>query len=147
MTHLPSDYFRPLCPAHHTVMVIAPDALVPGAFGTSRRTIEGHDCECPLDGCPNHYSPGFGYFTIEPNLDHLIATGQTTLKILRSVTQVICGEHEYSMFLQAVDLKAGRQAFRCPDRTCPQVLELSLGSPPAYWLGPGFFKRARSASI
>ena len=53
-------------------MVIAPDALATDAYGVSRRTVEGHDCEFPVAGCGNHYSPGFGCFTLETNLDHLI---------------------------------------------------------------------------
>jgi hypothetical protein len=33
-------------------------------------TGEIHDCECLVDGCPQQYSPSYGYFTLIRNDDH-----------------------------------------------------------------------------
>jgi hypothetical protein len=143
------DYFRPLCPSHYEVMFVSPDvsdlATVPEAwFRRSRRmtcdAIEIHDCECLVEGCPQHYSPGFGYFTIRRKDDHWNVTNSASLEIKRSPTQVICGEHLYLMFLQTFDPQTRVENFRCPQKNCPRTMNIPAGGPHAYWLGEGFFK-------
>ncbi len=70
------EYFRPLCPAHHTVMLASPDVFDRVALPDAWDTPDRHDCESSVDGCPHHYSPGCGYFTLEPNVEHQKATSQ-----------------------------------------------------------------------
>jgi hypothetical protein len=149
MTDQEHNYFRPLCPTHYEVMFVSPNLpeLAKGPdtwFRRSRRiasdAIEIHDCECLVDACPQHYSPGFGYFTIRRSEDHWIVTDSASLQISRHPTQVICGEHLYSMFLESFDLKTRVENFRCPQKNCQHTMNLLAGSPHAYWLGEGFFK-------
>jgi len=45
---------------------------------------EIHYCECLADECPQHYSPGYGYFTLVRNDDHWVATGTSSLRVKRS---------------------------------------------------------------
>jgi len=56
-------------------MVIHPLALDQPTGVEAGGTAEIHDCECLVDGCPQHYSPGYGYFTLVRNDDHWVATG------------------------------------------------------------------------
>ena len=148
MTDQELNYFRPLCPKQYEVMFVSPGvsdlATVPETwFRRSRRTtldaIEIHDCECLVNGCPQHYSPGFGYFTIRRNDDHWSVTNSASLEIMRSPTQVICGEHLYLMFLHAIHPKTKVESFRCPQKNCQQTMEITAGGPHAYGLGEGFF--------
>jgi hypothetical protein len=136
------EYFRPLCPAHHTVMLTSPDVFDRVALPDAWDTPDRHDCECSVDGCPHHYSPGCGYFTLEPNVEHQKATGSAALRMTRSATQVICYQHKYSMFLVAFDRNTGAGNFRCPEKDCRQTMTIQVDGPPAYWLGDGYFKRA-----
>ena len=56
MSNEESDSFSPLCQAHNERMVISPSLLertmLPFTWDRDR-----HDCECIVDGCPQHYSP------------------------------------------------------------------------------------------
>jgi hypothetical protein len=142
------DYFRPLCPRHYEVMFVSPSApdlaAVPDTWFRRSRKLslgasEAHDCECLVDGCPQHYSPGFGYFTIRRKDDHWNVTGSASIEITRSPTQVICGEHQCLMFLEAFHPKTKVESFRCPQKNCQQTVDILAGGPHAYWLGEGFF--------
>jgi hypothetical protein len=134
---------RPLCPAHYGVMLVNPTVLHWSVPPHELDTTDSHDCECPEDGCPHHYSPGFGYFTLEKNIEHENATGSATLRINKSATQVICARHKHSMFLESFDPKTRAGKFRCPDTTCPQVMTIVTDGPPAYWLSEGNFGTVR----
>ncbi len=126
------DYFRPLCPRHHEVMFSRPNAHGSDA-------IDIHGCECPENGCPQKYSPGFGYFTLRLNDDHWNVTNSSSLRITRSSTQVICGEHKDLMFIESFDANMKLENFRCPRKGCQQTMKIPTGGPPAYWLGSGYF--------
>lgn len=131
------EYFRPLCPTHHEVMVSDPNAHQ--AAPNCANTIDIHGCECPVEACPQRYSPGFGYFTIGRNNDYWIGTNSASLRIARHSTQVICGEHKDSMFIESFDANTNLQKFRCPQKGCQQTMKIMTGSPPTYWLGSGYF--------
>jgi len=122
-------------------MLISPNVLGQVTLPDTWDSLDGHDCECPISGCPNHYSPGCGYFTLEPNLAHRDATGSAALRINRSATQVICYRHKYSMFLESFDPCTNLGNFRCPHKDCQQRMAVDAGGPPAYWLGEGYFKQ------
>ena len=140
MSNQEGDFVQPLCPTHYEVMVsnpLAPDQpKVVEAGGTG----EIHDCECLVDGCPQHYSPSYGYFTLVRNDDHWVATGTSSLRIKRSPVQVLCGEHRHAMFLGSYDRETKLESFRCPQRDCQRTMKILAGGPPAYWLEEGFFK-------
>ena len=131
---------RPLCPTHYEVMVICPLLPEPLAEAATAGTAEIHDCQCLVDGCPQHYSPGYGYFTVVRNDDHWAATGSSSLRIKRGPIQAICGEHRQSMFLESFDREAREESFRCPQEGCLYTMKIVMGGPPAYWLGEGFFE-------
>ncbi len=139
MTDLQIDYLKPLCPTHYKIMVISPSVGKGMALESSDR-VNIHHCECPVDGCAQNYSPGFGYFTIARNDDHWIGTGSSSLQIIRSHTQVICGAHKHAMFLESFEAKTNLENFRCPQKSCRHSLKILAGGPPAYWLTQGFFK-------
>jgi hypothetical protein len=106
-------------------------------------TTEFRNYACPRDGCPQNYSPGQGYFTIEKNDDHWHVTGSSSLRISRSPIQVICGDKAKNlMFIEAFDARANVKHYRCPQRSCRQTMKIPADGPPAYWLGEGFFKSA-----
>lgn len=134
------DFFQPLCPTHYEVMVISPLAPEQPTVPGHGEIAEIHDCECVADGCPQHYSPGYGYFILVRNDDHWVATGTSSLRIKRSPVQVICGEHRHSMFLESFDREAQVESFRCPQKGCQHTMKILAGGPPAYWLGEGYFK-------
>jgi hypothetical protein len=140
MTKPRPDYIRPLCPIHYEVMVISPLVSEPLAVAATEGTAEIHDCECLVDGCPQHYSPSYGYFTVARNDDHWAATGSSSLRIRRGPIQAICGEHRDSMFLESFDCETQVQNFRCPQEACHQTMKIVAGGPPTYWLGEGFFE-------
>jgi hypothetical protein len=130
---------EPLCPKHNEVMVICP--LTPDQSSAAENTAEIHDCECLVDGCAQHYSPGYGYFTVARNDDHWVATGSSSLRIRKNPVQVICGEHRHSMFLESFDTETQVESYRCPQEGCRHTMSISAGGPPAYWLSEGYFER------
>ncbi|HET8923586.1 MAG TPA: hypothetical protein VFN26_11390 [Candidatus Acidoferrum sp.] len=132
------NYLRPLCPTHYKVMLISPSLVKDAALQTST-DVDIHHSECPVDGCPQNYSPGFGYFTIARNEDHWVGTGSSSLRIVRSHTQAICGAHKDAMFIESFDAEAKLDNFRCPRKNCRHALKILAGGPPAYWLTEGFF--------
>ena len=131
------DHFRPLCPTHHEVMVSPSSGS--DAVPKCSDTIDIHGCECPVAGCSQKYSPGFGYFTFSRNKDLWVTTGSSSLQITRGSTQVICGEHKGSMFIESFDAKTNLEKFRCPQKGCQQTMKILTGGPPTYWLGSGYF--------
>jgi len=133
-----SDHFRPLCPTHREVMVSAPPAHQ--AVPKCSDTIDIHGCECAVVGCPQKYSPGFGYFTVSLNKDLWVTTWSSSLRITRGSTQVICGEHKDAMFIDSFDANTNLEHFRCPQKGCQQTMKILTGGPPTYWLGPGYFE-------
>lgn len=139
----PSEHVRPLCPAHYSLMLVNPNVLDWSASPERWDMTDSHDCECPVNGCPQHYSPGLGYFTLKENFEHQSATGSATLRISRSATQVICAHHKYSMFLESFDSSTKLGNFRCPNANCQQVMAIMTDGPPAYWLSEGHFGSVR----
>src|SRR5262245_57726821 len=136
---MPRDFFQPLCPTHHKVMDICPNVL--SGPTEKAESIDGHLCECSVQGCSQKYSPSVGYFTIERNEDHFVGTESSSLQIKRATTQVICGaQHKFSIFLESLDPETNHQSFRCPQRGCAQTMKISGDGAPAYWLGAGFFE-------
>jgi hypothetical protein len=95
-----------------------------------------------VDGCLQNYSPGFGYFSFQRNDDYWIGTNSSSLRIIRGSTQVICGQHRDSMFIEAFDELTNLERFRCPRHECQQSMEILTGGPPVYWLGSGYFDMA-----
>jgi len=136
------DNLRPLCPTHYEAMVISPMAPNQPTIAKAEDTGEIHDCECLVDGCPQHYSPGYGYFTVAQNDDHWVATGSSSLRIRRRFVQVLCGKHQHSMFLESFDRETQVENFRCPERDCQRAMKILAGGPPVYWLDEGFFKKS-----
>lgn len=134
------DHLRPLCPAHHEALVSHPNAQQMVSDGSD--TIDIHDCECPVDGCPQKYSPSLGYFTFRRNADHWNVTNSSSLSLTRRSTQVICGQHKDSMFIESFDKTANLENFRCPQKGCHQTMKLLSGGAPTYWLGSGYFEVA-----
>src|SRR5271163_215461 len=94
------DHFQPLCPTHHEAMVCDPSAH--GLAGVPE-TVEFHDCECVVDECPQHFSPAFGYFTIKRNNDFWVGTNSSSVRIVRSNKQAICGVHRSPMFIASFE--------------------------------------------
>ena len=131
------DFLRPLCPEHHEAMVshLSAQQSVSGGSDTN----EIRDCECPVPGCQQKYSPGFGYFTYSRNDDYWGATNSSSFRITRRSTQVICGEHEASMFIESFDKSTNLENFRCPQKGCQQTMKILTGGAPTYWLGSGYF--------
>jgi hypothetical protein len=141
MTNPEDDYIRPLCPTHYEVMFASPNlpelVKVPDSWFRRSQKIASdaydiHDCECLVDGCPQHYSPGLGYFTIRRNDDHWNVTSSASLKITRSPAQVIRGEHLCVMFLESFHPTTKVENFRCPQKGCLQTMNLPAGRPHAY---------------
>lgn len=140
MVNLEGFDFQPICPAHYQCM-IANSRLM--ELPTVSETWDGSDiyhCHCSVNGCPQEYSPGYGYFTVGRNDDHWNVTGSSSLQIIRRSTQAICGEHQTAMFLASFDPKSQVENFRCPQRSCPHTISIIAGSPPAYWLDEDYFK-------
>lgn len=130
--------FRPLCSTHREVMI-----PLTGAYHAFPESAEiAHCCECPVDGCLQNYSPGFGYFSFRPNDDYWTGTNSPSFRIIRDSTQVICGLHRHSMFIESFDALRNLEKFRCPGADCPQTMEILIGGPPVYWLGLGYFDAA-----
>ncbi len=132
------DYFRPLCPTHREVMVSHPGAHQ--AIGDGADAIDIHGRGCPVDGCPQKYSPGFGYFTFARNDDYWVVTNSSSLRITRSSTQVICGKHKDVMFIESFDGDTDLANFRCPQNGCQQSMKILTAGPPTFWLGSGYFE-------
>jgi hypothetical protein len=128
---------RPLCPKHNEVMVVCP--LIPDQSRVAADATEIHDCECLVDGCSQHNSPGYGYFTVLRNDDHWVATGSSSLRIIRNPVQVICAEHRQSIFIESRNSERQIENYRCPQDGCHHTMSISGGGPPAYWLGEGYF--------
>lgn len=139
------DYLKPLCPTHYKIMVISPGLGKELALESSD-AIDIHWCHCPVAGCVQNYSPSFGYFTLARRDDYWIAAGSSSLQIIKSHTQVICGVHKHAMFLESLEAETKLQNFRCPQENCRQSQKISADGPPAYWLTEGFFKPARRNS-
>ena len=139
------DGLTPLCPTHHRIMVISPVLETPWKLESSD-ALDIHWCHCPVAGCMQNYSPGFGYFTLARRDDYWIAAGSSSLQITRNHTQVICGMHEHAMFLESFEADTKLESFRCPQKSCPHSLKILADGPPAYWLTEGFFKPARRKS-
>lgn len=131
------DDMKPLCPTHHKIMVVNP--VLETAWELERSI---HWCKCHVAGCEQNYSPGFGYFTVARRDDYWVATGSSSLKIMRNHTQVICGMHKHAMFLESFEADTKLESFRCPLKSCPHSLKILADGPPAYWLTEGFFKPA-----
>lgn len=129
------DYFRPLCPWHYGVMAICATVGHPPLMDTT--TVQ--HCECRVPGCNQNYSPGLGYFTVAQNDDYWHATGSSSVKMIRSPKQAICGEHKDAMFLESFDPGTNLENFRCPREACHQTIQVLAGAPPTYWLGSGYF--------
>jgi hypothetical protein len=141
MTGPEVDCLKALCPTHYKIMIVSPSAGK-GIGLESSDEIGIHHCECPVYGCAQNYSPGFGYFTVARNNDHWVGTGSSSLRIIRRQTQVICGAHKHAMFLESFEAKTKLENFRCPQKNCGHSLKILAGGPPAYWLTEGFFKTA-----
>src|SRR5438445_2210613 len=139
MANLDSNYLRPLCPVHYKAMAGPDIDNTESAAVGGPESIGVRHWECSEGGCPQNYSRDLGYFIIGRNEDHWVGTGSSSIWISRSATQVICGEHRDSMFLQSVDVRANLENFRCPRKTCQHTMKILAGSPPAYWLGEGYF--------
>ena len=137
------DYLNPLCPIHYKIMVISPGLGKALALERSD-AIDIHWCHCPVAGCVQNYSPGFGYFTLARRDDYWIATGSSSRQIVRGHTQVICGVHKHAMFLESFESETKLEIFRCPQKNCGHSLKILADGPPAYWLTEGFFKPARA---
>ena len=135
-----SHRFQPLCPTHGKVMVPTANTVQTLLSDKSDPTEVDH-WQCTENACLQNYSPGFGYFTIQHNDDYWIGRRTPSLQITRSSTQVICGEHEDSMFLESFDAQTSALNFHCPRRGCHQTMSLSPNANPAYWCGEGFFKK------
>src|ERR1700674_5446156 len=131
------DCFRPLCPTHHEAMVSHPNS--PRAVRDGSDTININGRECPVDGCQQKYSPDFGYFTFTRTDDHWNVTNSSSLRITRSSTQVICGNHKDAMFIASIDAGTNLANFRCPQNGCQQSMKILIGGPPTFWLGSGYF--------
>jgi hypothetical protein len=141
MANLDSDYIRPLCPVHYNAMALTLDMdNAESAVLEGPESIDVHQWECSVEGRPQNYSLDLGYLTIGRNDDHWGGTGSSSIWIRRSATQVICGEHKDSMFLQSFDAKANLENFRCPRKTCQHTMRILAGGPPTYWLGEGYFR-------
>lgn len=123
-------------------MVVCPLAPNQPTVVAADDATEIHDCECLVDGCSQHYSPGYGYFIVARNDDHWVTTGSSSLRIRRNPVQAICGEHRHSMFLESFDPETHLESYRCPQRGCQQTMGIRAGGPPAYWLGEGYFDEA-----
>ena len=136
MTKLALGHPQALCPKHNEVMVMSPLAV---HSIVDEDTEEIHDCECIVDGCSQHYSPTYGYFTIARNDDHWVATSSSSVRIKRNPIQVICGEHRLSMFLESFERDSQVESYRCPQKGCQQTMSILAGGPPTYWLSKGYF--------
>jgi len=137
-----NDYLRPLCPTRYKVMALSRDrdqkerAVLDGSEAS-----DIHQWQCSVDGCAQNYSPDLGYFTVARNDDHWAGSGSASLRIRRSATQVICGEHEDFMFLESFDVNTNLENFRCPRKGGgQQIMKILAGGPPVYWLGEGYFR-------
>jgi len=71
-----SDDISPICPRHYAVMVFPAKKPVGTDVDTSETTGD-HHWSCPVDGCPQNYSPSLGYFAIEKSLLCLAKTSYT----------------------------------------------------------------------
>ncbi len=128
-------------------MTIVPDppdvAMLPAKGGL----VIDHDCECPVGGCRQHYSPEFGYFTVTEHVDEVNAINfsglafypSTSLRIHVNPTQAICGDHEHAMYIASFHSGTKTQMFLCPERYCTRTWQVLADAAPAYWLGEGFF--------
>ena len=142
MVHEEAGSIHPLCPQHHETMIPPPSS---GQVGpNSAEMIETHGCECPVDGCSQKYSLSLGYFSVGLNDDYWRTTRSPSLKIVRSGTQAICGEHKGAMFIESVDRNKNSLRCRCPEIGCDQMLDIPSIGPPTYWLGHGYFSHPRS---
>ena len=134
-----SDDIRPLCLKHYVVMVFLTQRPE-GTSGDNSETTGDHHCACPVDGCPQNYSPSLGYFAIEKSLDYWHVTGSSSLRIIRNTIQVLCAhESDNVMFLETCEAEGKVQNFRCPQRDCKKTMRIPADSPPACWLAEGFF--------
>lgn len=140
MSNQESDSFSPLCPTHNERMVISPSVFERTMLPVTWDSLDCHDCECIVDGCPQHYSPDLGYFILEPNEEQMEVTGSTTIRINRNPKQVICYEHKYAMFLESFDAKTNIENFRCPAKNCGITMTIQAGGAPAYWISEKYFK-------
>jgi hypothetical protein len=61
-------------------MVISPLMSEPLAVAATEGATEILDCECIVDGCLQHYSSSYGYFTLARNDDHWAATDSSSLR-------------------------------------------------------------------
>ena len=126
-------------------MVISPSLGKELALESSD-AIDIHWCHCPVAGCAQNYSPGFGYFTLARRDDYWVAAGSSSPQMMRSDTQVICGVHKHAMFLESFEAETKLENFRCPQKNCEHSLKKLAGGPPAYWPTEGFFKPERRNS-
>ena len=143
MVYEEAGSIHPLCPKHHEAMISRPGS---GQVGpNSLEMLETHGCECPVDGCSQMYSLSLGYFTVGLNDDYWSTTNSPSLRVVRSSTQAICGEHKAAMFIESFDRNKNSVRFRCPANGCNQTLDIPSGGSPTYWLGDGYFSRPKSS--
>ena len=93
-------------------------------------TTGDHHWSCPVDACPQNYSPSLGYFAIEKNLDYWHVTGSSSLRIVRNTIQVICAhESDHVMFLEECETETKIQNFRCPQRDGKKTVRIPADGP------------------
>jgi len=132
---------RPLCPLHHGVMSPLPNLHEFVHDGSKEVEIHGH--ECSVGGCSVKYSPSFGYFSLIRKDDYWCSSQSSSFQIVKSNTQVICGDHKTAMFIESIDAaNANLRNYRCPQNHCNETMKIQAGQPPAYWLGSRFFERS-----
>ena len=129
-------HIRPLCPAHHLLMIPEPNVVNPA---NEWDRVMGRTCKCKRPGCNQHYSPGYGYFIVEQNIEHSKVTGVPSLRIHVNATQAICGDHDYAMFIESFHPVTNVQRFNCPEISCRTTCQVVADAPPAYWLGDDYF--------
>lgn len=132
----------PLCAIHYVDMTMMSDPPDVSMLPAKENLVIHHDCECPVGGCRQHYSPEFGYFTVTEEVVEVDAGyPSTSLRIHLNRTQAICGDHEHAMYIAAFDSTTKVQKFLCPERCCTRTWQVLADAAPAYWLGEGFFGR------
>jgi hypothetical protein len=122
-------------------MVFVPEEAL-GTVDSSEPT-GAHHKTCTVNACSQNYSPSLGYFSIEKNNDYWHVTGNSSLRISRNPTQVICShENDNVMFVETFHAEENAHTFRCPRKECDKTMKIPVDGPPASWLVDGFFASA-----